>query len=969
MGFYYFLLLFWALLMSSVHANDAVWNCHQDKTSKEWVCSGEKAPAAGTPAPIEHKPEPITSPQPEPESIATPEPGLKEIEAEETAPKIDTATVTKPAETAIAETVVSTEPAPVSRKVIKVREKLGQQEEMRQAGWNCRTAEGGDDWNCSLTGRDPKGETHIVASDERVFSLLDPAFDAKQEQIFTTLTSNLKYDPWAQCSVEPRAAPAFTPGKDLRDISPLDVKANYGEVFDNEISSYRGNVEIVRADQRSLSHSAQYDTVSQTLDLQGDVYYSEDSLALYSNSATLKLASDQATLRNVQFIDPSAPFRGRASSVYRDSKVLSRYEDVAYTSCRPGNRDWVVHASDLKINDEVGRGSAKNAWLEFKGVPVFYSPYLSFPTDDRRQSGFLAPSFGNTQRSGFNLSLPYYWNIAPNYDATFRPREFTKRGIMLAGDFRMLTKYNEGMAAVQYMPHDSLRDDSRFLGTLKNKSRFGPNVYSNMDLNYVSDKDYFGELGNALSFPNFSHVRSYADLGYINNIYNTDVSVVGKVENYQTIDKTLEGYSRPYKRLPEVDLALDHAFDGMPLNASFGGEYVNFQHKDLVDGSRFNIKPSVSAPLQSEWGFTIPKVSLQNTNYVLTNQTPGNPESISRTLPIFSLDNGLFFERELDFASSSYKHTLEPRLFYLYIPRKNQNDIPIFDTTYYDYWFVNLYRENRFSGVDRIQDANQVTVGLTSRLLDDSGRERLKFSLGEIVYFQDREVNAPVRLRYLPVQVQGIPPEGLLPPTETETLSPLIAELGGTLSDYWKADSGIQWNPQNNAVVGGKAALHYVDENQKIFNASFLFRQNDLVYKTLKANQDVWYSTDDNYSPLEDKKVLTGYDMINSDFTTRWPLFNDWHIVGRWTYSWLFNKTQEAFLGFEKENCCWRFRVIGRRWTRNYKTINSVNSSQTEGDSQTGIFFQIEFKGLTGLGEDLESFFENSIYGYRKPEK
>ena len=203
------------------------------------------------------------------------------------------------------------------------------------------------------------------------------------------------------------------------------------------------------------SNTANYDSVSEVLDLHGDVYYSEDELALHSDTATLKLASDQAKLRDVQFISPTTPLRGRAESVYRDSKTFSRYKDVAFTSCRPGNQDWIVHASELKMNKITGKGAAKNAWIEFKGVPVFYSPYLSFPIDNRRLSGFLAPSFGSTQKSGFSLSTPYYWNIAPNYDATLIPRYLTKRGALLAGKFRYLTEQSKGKVGLEFMPNDT----------------------------------------------------------------------------------------------------------------------------------------------------------------------------------------------------------------------------------------------------------------------------------------------------------------------------------------------------------------------------------------------------------------------------------------------------------------------------------------------------------------------------------
>lgn len=963
------ILFFFAFLLPEGFANDAAWNCHQDTNSKEWVCTGEEAPA---PAAKEEKDEPLAR-QPEPVPPAQPE--VKETAASEPAPAPVPETA---AEATVRPTPVAEKQIPVKstmRKAAAVKESL-RPEDSRQAGWNCKTAEGGQDWNCNLTGPDPKGQPRIVSTEDTGFRLLDPAFDAKQEQIFTNLVSNLQYDPWANCSIGPTATPAgFTPKGHLRDVSPLDVNADYGEVFENEISSYRGNVEITRADQHSFSNTAQYDTVSQTLDLQGEVYYSEDNLSLYSNSASLKLAQDQATLRNVQFVDPSAPLRGRAAAVYRESKIFSRYKDVAYTTCAPGNTDWVLHASDLKLNDATGQGSVKNGWLEFKGTPVFYTPYLSFPIDNRRLSGFLAPSFGYKQLSGFDFSVPYYWNMAPNYDATLRPRYLSDRGIMLAGDFRLLTPYSNSKLGVEYMPNDELRDSSRFLGSFKNASRFGPYVSSNMDLNYVSDKEYFGELGNSLSFPNFSHVKSTADLGYRDP--GKGISLVGRMENYQTIDKRLTGFRRPYRRLPEVDLNLNHAFDFMPLNANLDSEYVHFVHDDLVNGQRINIKPWISTPLQAEWGFLTPKVSVQHTDYQLnekdqpaqSNVIPSSwPETVTRTLPIFSLDSGLTFERDLAGADSSLKHTLEPRLFYLYIPREDQKNIPIFDSSLYDLWFSNLFRENRFSGTDRVQDANQITAALTSRLVDpESGREKLKLNIGQIIYFQDREVTLPIRIPSLPGFVT-VPEEGLQTPVETDRVSPLIAEISSEFAQNWSAEAGIQWNPENNDIVRSKAVLHFVDEAERILNVGFHYRRDDLIERTLQENIGIWsVPSRINYNPLTDSRVLNSYDVVQSDVSFRWPLFNNWYAVGRWQYSWLYNSTQDAFLGVEKENCCWRFRLIGRRYTNNINTINSLDSRLAEGTSQTGLFFQVELKGLTGLGEKLDEFFEKSIFGYRKP--
>jgi LPS-assembly protein len=935
-------------------ASDASWNCVQDKDSKEWVCVGEKKTADKTSA--------IKTPA-STESVknAQPAPSVQPVVAE----PVQVIQPVIPSKEQVTETVESRQPVmtktvqdahPVSTETDKDTPQVSAESDKRtlpvisspktphqsktnRPGWTCDANKADKNWNCQLVGADPKGQAHIVESDEIGARLLNPAFDLKEEGTFNVLKSQLKYDPWQNCETSIEAKPVFVPGKDLRDVFPLDIDSDYAEIFDNEIYSYFGNVKMTRADQRSSSSTAHYDTVSETLDLHGDVYYSEDELALRSESAALKLASNQARLRDALFISPSTPLRGRAKTIYRDSKTFSRYKDVAYTSCRPGNQDWVVHASELKLNKITGEGAAKNAWLEFKGAPVFYSPYLSFPMDDRRLSGFLAPSFGRTQKGGLTFSIPYYWNIAPNYDATLRPRYFSNRGIVLGGNMRYLTEMSKGNTSLEFLPNDRLLDKTRYLAGIRNATQFTPHISSNLDLNYVSDKDYFSDLGNALSIPTFSFLKSQADIGY----RNEGVSLTGLVENYQSIDKSLTSAQLPYRRLPQIKLDLNHAFNFMPLNTALDGEFVSFQHNTLVNAQRTNVKPSVSFPMQTASGFLTPKVSLQHTQYLITGSGPGLlnqgvtqtqifDNNASRTLPIFSADSGLYMEKELDFANSSFLHTLEPRLFYLFIPKTDQQDIPIFDTALYDFSFDSLFLENRFSGSDRVQDANQVTAAITSRLVDaKSGREKLKLSVGEIAYFRNREVTLP-----------GYP-------VETNTLSPLVTELNAELTDHVSIGSGLQWAPHLNDIVRFKGTLHYINEPGEIINLGYRYRKN-IIIPTAQGTRP--------------------FDIIQSDVSFHWPVYNGWSMVGQWRYSLLNNSTQESFFGVEKENCCWRFRVIGRRWINSTTVVNpAINTEQidAQGISQTGVFLQIELKGLTGIGENLDDFFEQHIYGYRKP--
>ena len=934
---------------SSAAEKSAAWNCAQSSDGKEWVCSGddENSPPKNQVQETTIHSNVLETDNAANKAITTPPvettPAIKQSIAP--APKI-------PESKHIEIDANPTPAATVETRQLNDTPKLLSE---TAAEWECNSAQTGNQWDCqktqqtTLSANEPGTlqETSKVAKkshSSQGIGIVPPAFTAKEEETFDVLKSQLKIDPWQHCTNPNAPKSTFKSNKTLRNNAPIDVKSNYSEIFDNEISSYFGNVVIKHADQQLSSDNANYDSVAKTLDIHGDAYYSDDDLTVHTNAGTFDLDSDQAKLRDVLFIAPSAPLRGHASAVIRDSKTVSRYQDVAYTSCPTGSQDWVIHASELKIDKEEGEGIAKNAWLEFKGAPVFYSPYMSFPTDSNRKSGFLAPSFGSTQRSGINFGMPYYWNIAPNYDATFKPRYLTKRGILLAGDFRYLTESSLGQTNLELLPNDYLKQNQpRYFASVKNTTRFTDKVHANVDLNYVSDKNYFAELGSALSLPNFSYLKSQADVGYYGDMMNA----VARIENYQSIDKYLTGNKLPYRKLPEIDIHFKHEFNQLPVpvNVALNNEFVYFQHSSLLNGQRSNVKPSVSMPLQSESAYITPKASLQYTNYFLSDPLiSGYSSQISRTLPIFSTDSGMTFERNLNLGGKGFLNTIEPRLFYLYIPRKDQKDIPIFDTSAYDIWFNTLFRENRFSGLDRIQDANQVTMAVSSRLIDEhTGKERAKFSLGNILYFQDREVQAPFYIQK--IDANGKPTlETFTPPTETGSFSNVIGELSAKINDHVAIDSGIQFDPYQNEISRGKAILHLTNQPNEIINVGYRYRK---IAPTIIPNRE--------------------NDIIQSDMSFHYPVYDNWSAVGRWQYSLLYNSTQESFLGIEKENCCWRFRVIGRRYVNNLNVFS--NGADVQGVSQTGIFFQVELKGLTGVGEKIDTFLEQNIYGYRATEQ
>ncbi len=874
MPFRLFIFLFCLLISQWIAADSNVWNCEQGMDG-EWVCHGEDA----------EQQTPEMMPQSKPDEIM------------EALPEIKPATEKLPVATA------KNEFKPVYHKPPGLVN--------RRPGWTCKNGED-DTWTCSLVGPDPKGKARVVDNEGVRTGWFKPAYDFRQEEIFKTLQTLLPYDPWMNCQSS-RPVERMSKKVQRKDV-PMDVHADYSEVFDKEVTTFYGNVDLVRADQHIQADMASYDSVSEILDAQGNVYYREQELALFSDSINLNLKTDEGRLRHTLFISPSGPIRGAADVVYRDNKFLSRYTEASFTSCRPGNQDWVIHAERLKMNKKTGQGAAKNAWLEFKGLPVLYTPYISFPLDNRRLSGLLTPTFGSNDKNGLDIEVPYYWNIAPNYDMTITPRYMGRRGGMLRTNFRFLTHWTKGGVKLEFVPYDRLRDKPRYAGGFKAKSTFMPGLSSNIDLNYVSDKDYFNDLNNALGFSNTRQLRSYADIQYRPLDWMT---LVARAENYQTIDRSIADSSKPYQKLPQIELNLKHEFENWPLVLSMRNQYTYFHQNARISGQRIHLQPSVSFPWRNNSSFVKPKISLAYTNYLLDNQSPGQRKNITRVVPISSVDSGLFFERPFELGKTRLLHTLEPRLFYLYIPKVNQADIPLFDTSLYDFNFNSMFRENRFNGPDRIQDANQVTVALTSRLLnEDTGREYLKLNIGEIFYFKDREV-----------VLSGAP--------ETASLSNLVAGLSGQFSDHLSAASDVQWNPDSGKFTRFSSTIRYRDLPGKVINLGYRYRRDN---------------------PLSPATIE------QSDFSFKWPLLDNWYAVGRWQYSIRFGKTVESFLGLEKESCCWRFRVIGRQF------LNNVSNS-TDATQDYAVFVQLELKGLTSFGDKVDQFLERNLAGYRKPER
>jgi LPS-assembly protein len=789
--------------------------------------------------------------------------------------------------------------------------------EANDFGWNCKKHRVTGQWECVTPeqGMVPKVPEKVY-SDKNVWWWFNDSFDPYQEQAFKALHASFAKDPWGMCASQAVIQPMFHADKALRNVTPADVYADGTEVFDEDAVRFYGDINFQRADQFIQADQADYNKASQELGLYGDIIYKDGGFAFYGDSARVNLADNKSIVRNALFLLPSSPGRGRAEVLYRENSFLSRLKDVAYTRCEPGNQDWMLHASKMKINDETGRASIKHGWLEFKNLPIMYFPYGSFPIDDRRLSGLLSPKFGFSGRNGVDISLPFYWNIAPNFDAILTPRYMGERGFMIGTDFRYLWKNSNGQINVEVMPEDKKTKKLRWGGSYQHTTYFSRQMKLSWDANFVSDNAYFSDLSGTLGVTNRQrYLRSSASY----DIALPWMSFSARIDNYQNIDPAQSDSSVPYRRLPQIKLGMHKTVTGLPIGVpidlDLDSEYVMFQRHfpdGQPEGQRLNLKPSISLPFIDQGGFIIPKFALQHTQYWLSGQNNVVSHSLSKTLPIVSLDSGLFFER--DFASLT--HTIEPRLFYLYVPYVDQSNIPNFDTSLYDFNSSSLFRDNVFNGVDKTQNTNQITTALTTRLVKN-GHDRLKLTVGEIFYFEDRKVNLSGN------QVHN------------ELLSNLVAEVSSEITDEIKFTSKMQWSHKNNAIDRGNADLRYHGaENGYIFNIGYRYRMQ-------RDGQDA------------QNQIMA---------STIIPIYDGWSVIGLYRYSFVEGINLEHFYGIEKDSCCWRLRLIMRRYIR---TV----TPNAEGviDIANTIFFQFELKGFTSLGDKLDNFLLKNISGYRKP--
>lgn len=659
------------------------------------------------------------------------------------------------------------------------------------------------------------------------------------------------------------------------------------------------NVELERGPVKINADKATYRVVEDQVEASGNIRLQREGDIFTGDELRLKLDSGQGYLLNPSYRIERNNGQGTAERVDFLSRERAVIKDGTYSTCEATDPDWYLRSSELDLDTARDFGRSRNTVVFFKGLPIFGFPAMSFPLSDARQSGFLPPTFGTTTNGGIDLVTPYYFNIAPNRDLTLYPRVLTRRGLQMGAEGRYLGSNYRGETRLEYLANDQERKIDRYALSSVHTQGFKSGLSYSWNYNTASDDRYPEDFPSTLTTASQRLLTRDLGVSYAAKYWST----TALVSNYQVLQDPLSPITEPYDRLPQINF-LAGRYDVKGFDWNLKSEITRFWHPDLVRGNRFVINPQLSYPVLRLGYFVTPKIALHSTHYSLQNLAPGSDRNSNRTLPIFSLDSGLIFERDTALFSRRMTQTLEPRLFYVYIPYRDQSALPNFDSAQASLNFAQLFTENRFIGNDRIGDANQVTAALTSRYLEADGAERLRLTIGQRFYFQEQRLNF------------GVP--------TSQTRSDLLLAAAGQITGTLRTDTTLQ----------------YSESTSKLSRASAAIRWEPAMRKVLSLQ----YRRDEVASPERLEQV---------DVAAQWPLANKWYGVGRVNYSLPDNKVAESLAGFEYKADCWVFRAVSQR------------IPTAAGRSATTLFLQLELTGLARLGSNPLEALRRNIPGYQ----
>jgi len=734
----------------------------------------------------------------------------------------------------------------------------------------------------------------------------------------------------ADLRLKPSNGLTFTLSKEKPLQGPTFLEADHVQGYSDTGVEASGHVVIQNLRERLEAEKLRYDTVSDEAHAEGKIVFQHNQGRLEGQALKLKLEARLGEMHTVRY-ELHAPqmqnqprdktAHGSATALHFQGPDRYQLDQATYTTCPLNNEDWVLRTEELALDYNTSLGTARRVRVDYLGTPILYIPWMDFSLDDKRKSGFLAPSYGASSDRGLELLAPWYWNIAPNRDATFYPRLMTKRGLQLGGELRYLDDDFKGHATLEYLSNDRIAHDNRHLGIWQHQQRFDKHWSLALDLEKASDDAYFVDLSNQVNQTSQVHLPRQLEINYNRDWLNAK----GVVQEFQTLQDPAAIIFEPYRRLPQLVLTAgrDKEQSGL-LQWDVASEFVAFDRRDNdgVQGHRLHINPTLSYPVRTAAATITPKLGWFFSHYDLDDNTlalrdsqslptAGSFASTRRNMPMFSIDTSLLLEKDDTYFGKGFIQTLEPRLYYLYIPYRDQSRIPVFDTGIGDLSMDQLFSENQYLGIDRINDANQLTLAVTSRFLETgSGMERISVTLGQRYYFSDQHVTFPGQT------------------ARAANSTDLLALVSGQLNDRLRLSTGLQFNTADGELARANFGGSWRNGPGQIFNADYRYIN---------------------------KRYATSLNQI--DLSTQWPLKPQWYGVSRINYSLEDDRLVEGLLGVEYNAGCWSLRGMMQRLVT------------TQDKENNAFFLQLELRGLTKLGPNPLDILKRSISGYAKSDE
>ncbi len=734
------------------------------------------------------------------------------------------------------------------------------------------------------------------------------------------------------------AAAAAQPAPGAAADNTVDISSNAATVGVDGKATLKGDVQVHQGQREIRANEMQYDRTTGAIQTDEHIDY-QDPLVHVTGAAGSYSAAAGAAFKSAEFSLQQRSARGTASEMTLTPQGVLDLQGVTFTTCPANDNSWQLRAKDITLDTRSKIGTGRDTQIDFMGVPLMYLPWLSFPLSSDRKSGFLFPNIGNTSTGGLQLSAPYYWNIAPNADFTFEPTIYTKRGADLGGDMRWLSEDQHGELDWDLLPYDREFGAERSRVRLNDVAELPDDFRLTLAAENVSDTEYFEDFSQGPEGASTAFLDRSADLTYRSEHWRVDT----QVQEYQTIDiVNVAPTQRPYARLPQLIVDSDYSVGStVLLHYGFESEVVDFNRNiegPDTNGWRADLRPQLSLDLTGPGYFVRPAFAYRWTQYELDEVGNGQFERApSRSLPIASLDTGLQFEKFTG-SHDQRKLTLEPRALYLYVPYRSQEQLPVFDTALPDFNPIELFRTNRYVGADRMSDANQLSVGVTSRLLDAvDGRQFLAATFGQSYYFTTPRVTLPFEA----------------PPTGNR--SDFVAQIALTAFQNWSSDVDVDWDPENARSERTLVHLQYKTDNTSVINLAYRYERFQYIQQP--GVPPYWQ----------------GFDQLEA--SGAWPIRRNWELFVRDVYALRdyytpagaapgttgpTTETQgelERFVGIQYRSCCWRVRLGARRFVNNH-----------DGSQSTGIWLQLELTGLASVGSASDAFLTEEIRGYRAPD-